>query len=191
MLEQERFEHVHFRRIQPTIVDFDQGTVAFEVNDSSSFLLLAFDSIRAVQKVSFEWQADGVLNKHSAAEERSRQGDDAWLRIGLIISGAPEPVPLALLPRWMKQVRKTLRFASDKMIYLIPDARHAPGEIWSSPFSSNIDMISVSGEPMQDDWERAAYTFNEAQPSVGLWIMADGDNTNSKFRSRLRNLQIE
>jgi hypothetical protein len=191
VLEKDRFEHVHFRRIQPTIVDFDQGTVAFEVNDSSSFLLLAFDSIRAVQKVSFEWQADGVLNKHSATEERSRQGDDAWLRIGLIISGEPEPVPLALLPRWMKQVRNTLRFASDKMIYLIPDARHAPGEIWSSPFSSAIDMVSVPSKPMDDDWKRVSFTFSEAQQTVGLWLMADGDNTNSQFRSRLRNLVID
>ena len=191
VLEKGRFDHVHFRRIQPTIINFERGSVAFDVNDSSSFLLLAFDSIKAVQTVSFEWQADGVLNKHSADEERTRQGDDAWLRIGLMISGEPETAPLALLPRWMKQVRDTLRFASNKMIYLIPDAQHAPGETWSSPFSTNIDMISVASEPTNDGWKRVSFTFNDAQQTVGLWLMADGDNTNSQFRSRLRNLVIE
>ena len=191
VLEKDRFEHVHFRRVQPTIVNFDQGTVVFDVKDSSSFLLLAFDSIKTVQTVSFEWQADGVLNKHSAIEERTRQGDDAWLRIGLIISGEPEKVPVVLLPRWVKQVRNTLRFASNKMIYLIPDAQHAPGEIWSSPFSTDIDMISVASEPTIDGWKRASFSFNNAQQTVGLWLMADGDNTNSQFRSRLRNLVIE
>jgi hypothetical protein len=191
VLEKDRFEQVHFRRIQPTIVDFDEGAVTFEVNKSSSFLIMPFNAIKSVQTVSFDWKADGILNKHSAAEELTRQGDDAWLRVGLIISGEPEPVPVALLPRWMKQVRNTLKFATNKMIYLIPDARHAPGETWSSPFSPDIDMISVASQPTQDHWNRASYTFSEAQQSVGLWIMADGDNTNSKFRSRLRNLMIE
>lgn len=190
-LHKNNFEHIHFRRIQPTLVTFNTDNIQFDVNKSSSFLLLAFEDIKTVQSVSFEWKASGMLNKNSAKQERTRSGDDAWLRVGLIISGQPDLVPEALLPRWVKQVRNTLNHPSDKMIYLIPDARHAPGETWRSPYNSDIEMISVDSHDLNNDWRQVSYEFTQPQQTVGLWIMADGDNTASIFSTQLRNLQIK
>jgi len=191
VLDQSSFEHIHFRRIQPTLVRFETDVIHFNVNKSSSFLLLAFEDIKNVRKVSFQWKADGMLNKTSREQEKSRKGDDAWLRVGLIISGEPELVPEPLLPRWVKQVRHTLKHPSDRMIYLIPDARHAPGETWKSPFSSDIDMISVGSTGMADNWNQVTHEFADPQQTVGLWIMADGDNTRAIFNSQIRNLVIK
>jgi hypothetical protein len=191
VLDQDNFNHIHFKRIKPNQVKFNDGTIHFDVNKSSSFLLLAFDDIRSIQRLSFQWTADGTLNKNSIEHEKSRKGDDAWLRVGLIIEGQPDYVPEPLLPRWMKQVRHTLKHQSNKMIYLIPDALHAPGEKWKSPFSSDIDMISVGSRRMNDGWKQVTFEFKNPQKVVGLWIMADGDNTGSIFESRLRNLVVE
>ena len=190
-LHQDNFTHIHFRRIQPTTVTFEPETIRFDVNRSSSFLLLPFGEIKTVQRVIFEWKAEGMLNKNSAAQEKTRTGDDAWLRVGLVISGQPELVPEALLPRWLRQVRDVLRFPSDKMIYLIPGARHAPGESWRSPYNAHIDMISVPSQQRDKDWKRVSYQLSTPQQTVGLWIMADGDNKASVFTSHLRNLVIE
>lgn len=191
VLDQDNFQHIHFRRIQPTTITFAPDTIRFDVNKSSSFLLLGFENIKTVRKVAFEWRADGMLNKNSAAQEKMRTGDDAWLRVGLIISGQPELVPEALLPRWMKQVRDVLKFPSDNMIYLIPDASHAPGKTWISPYHSHIEMISVPSQQIDKDWKRVSYQLSTPLQTVGLWIMADGDNTASIFSSQLRNLVIE
>lgn len=191
VLQKNNFEHIHFRRIQPTIVTFNTDTLQFDVNKSASFLLLAFNDIKTVTRVSFEWKASGVLKKNSVEHEKTRKGDDAWLRIGVILSGQPELVPEPLLPRWVKKVRDTLVHPSDKMTYLIPDARHAPGQTWRSPFSANIEMVSVASRHTSNNWQQVAYTFTHPQQTVGLWIMADGDNTASIFRSQLRNLIIE
>lgn len=191
ILDKSYFEHIHFRRIQPTVVTFNTDTIHFDVNKSSSFLVLAFDDIKTIGRVSFQWKANGMLNKVSADQEKTRNGDDAWLRVGLIISGQPEFVPEPLLPRWVQQVRKILKHPSDKMIYLIPDARHAPGEIWRSPFSSFIDMVSVESSNINNEWKQVTFEFTLPQQTVGLWIMADGDNTDSIFSSQLRNLKIE
>lgn len=191
VLRQDYFQHIHFRRIQPTMVTFEQDTILFDVKKSSSFLLLGFEGVKTVKKVTFEWKANGMLNKHSAEQEKTRKGDDAWLRVGLIISGQPDQVPEALLPRWMKQVRNTLHHPSDKMIYLIPGARHAPGETWTSPYNSHIEMISVPSQHIDNGWKRVSYQLANPQQTVGLWIMADGDNTASIFSSQLRNLVIE
>lgn len=190
-LHESNFEHIHFRRIQPTTIRFDADTVRFEVRRSSSFLLLAFDEIQTISAVSFQWQADGTLNKVSKVQEKTRAGDDAWLRVGLIISGEPDPVPEPLLPRWVVQVRKNLKHPSDRMIYLIPGARHAPGDTWRSPYSPSIDMIAVDSSALDDGWQQARHVFPQAQQVVGLWIMADGDNTGSVFDSRLRKLVVE
>ena len=190
-LHEGNFEHIHFRRIQPTAVSFDADTINFDVNRSSSFLLLAFDEVKNVRAVSFQWQADGMLNKASAAQEKTRKGDDAWLRVGLIISGEPELIPAALLPRWVARVRDVLKLPSDRMVYLIPDAWHAPGDTWKSPFSDNIDMISVESHAGPDGWKQVNHAFAKPLRSVGIWLMADGDNTDSIFTSRLRNLVIE
>ena len=191
VLQKNEFEHIHFRRIQPTIVSFGDAVINFDVHKSSSFLLQAFDEIRPVSAVSFEWKASGMLNKSSRYHEKTRAGDDAWLRVGLIISGEPELVPEPLLPRWVIKVRNTLKHPSDRMIYLIPDAQHDPGESWKSPFSSNIDMIAIDSEETGDGWNQARYVFAEPRQAVGLWIMADGDNTASIFNSQIRNLVLE
>ena len=191
VLDKDNFEHIHFKRIKPTQVIFHDDAIHFDVNKSASFLLLAFDDIRSIRAVSFQWSADGMLNKNSVEQEKSRKGDDAWLRVGLIIEGQPDHVPEPLLPRWVKQVRQTLKHRSDKMVYLIPDALHTPGDTWKSPFSSDIDMISVDSRDMDGGWKQAGYEFTNTQQVVGLWIMADGDNTGSIFESRLRNLMVE
>jgi hypothetical protein len=191
VLDKNNFEHIHFKRIKPNQVRFNDDAIHFDVNKSASFLLLAFDDIRSIRTVSFQWNADGMLNKNSIEHENSRKGDDAWLRVGLIIEGPPDPVPEPLLPRWMKQVRQTLKYQSGRMVYLIPDALHTPGDTWKSPFSSDIDMISVDSRDIDGVWKQASYTFTNPQQVVGLWIMADGDNTDSVFKSRLRKLALE
>ena len=190
-LDKTNFEHIHFKRIQPNRISFENDVIRFEVNKSASFLLLAFDDVRNIRRVSFQWKANGMLNKSSVSHEKTRSGDDAWLRVGLIIMGEPIDLPDLLLPRWMKQVRKTLRYSTDSMVYLIPDARHAVGESWKSPFSSDIDMISVGSTGMADNWNQATHEFANPQQTVGLWIMADGDNTRAIFNSQIRNLVIK
>jgi hypothetical protein len=191
ILDEHSVEHIHFKRINPNTVSYDNGVVHFNVNRSASFLLYAFDEVRPVRTVSFQWKAGGMLNKNSVEQERSRTGDDAWLRVGLILEGQPANVPEPLLPRWMQQVRKTLKHPSNRMVYLIPDAQHSPGTIWKSPFSDDVDMVSVSSTGADNDWRQVDHEFPEVQKAVGLWIMADGDNTHSVFRSQLKNLNID
>ena len=190
-LAQDKFIHIHFKRIKPNQVSFNDDLIHFDVNKSASFLLLAFDDTRSISRVSFQWTANGMLNKNSIEHESTRKGDDAWLRVGLIIAGQPDYIPGPLLPRWMKQVRQTLKHQSGKMIYLMPGALHTPGDTWKSPFSSDIELISVGSRDMDNGWKQTAYEFTIPQQVVGLWIMADGDNTNSIFESRLRNLVVE
>lgn len=183
--------HVHFKRITPNTVRIRDGRICFLVDKSSSFLLYPFDSVSEVNAVSFDWRSEGVLRKRDAAHESSRDGDDARLRVGLIIEGEAALLPNPLAPKWAKQVQQTLRFPSDRMLYLIVDAKHAIGESWKSPYSDDVDMVAVNSTALQDGWMHSHHVLASTQKVVGLWLMADGDNTESVFRSQLRNLVIE
>lgn len=189
-LDQLHFDHIHFKRVEPNTIRFNNGEIVFHVSQSASFLLHAFDNTKPVHNVSFLWRANGQLNKHSVEHESSRKGDDAWIRVGLILKGEPR-FPDPLVPPWVRQVRKSLKFPSDNMVYLIPDAKHAHGNAWVSPFSNKVNMISVKSAQQQDGWQAVSYNFTTPQQTIGIWLMADGDNTQSAFTSRIKNLLIK
>ena len=154
-------------------------------------MLHAFENVRSVSRVAFDWRAEGQLNKRDVEHESTRKGDDAWLRVGLILKGEPQLLD-PLVPPWVKQVRNTLNYPSDEMVYLIPDARHAPGKSWPSPFSKQIRMISVASSTEQDGgWRSVNYVSPQPLQVIGIWLMADGDNTQSNFISSIRKLQIQ
>ncbi len=189
-LDQLHFDHIHFKRIKSNTVSFNNGVINFSVNSTASFLLHAFDDIKPVKQVSFQWRANGNLNKKDAQHETTRKGDDAWVRVGLILKGEPK-LQDPLVPPWVKQVRKTLKYPSDKMVYLIPDAQQTPGTTWSSPYNKNVEMRSVASDELKDGWQAVHYRFERPQQVIGIWLMADGDNTHSKFNTQLKELVIE
>ena len=192
VLDQQHFDHIKFKRVKPNTVTFqEEAIITFEVNDSASFMLHAFENIRSVSRVAFDWKAKGQLNKRDVEHESTRKGDDAWLRVGLILKGEPQLLD-PLVPPWVKQVRNTLNYPSDEMLYLIPDARHAPGKSWPSPFSKQISMISVASSSEKDDgWRSVNYVSPQPLKVIGIWLMADGDNTQSSFISSIRKLQVQ
>ena len=191
VLDQLHFDHIKFKRVKPNTVTFHDGTISFEVNETASFMLHAFEDARSVSRVAFDWKANGKLNKRDVEHETTRKGDDAWLRVGLILKGEPQLLD-PLVPSWVKQVRNTLKYPSDEMVYLVPDARHAPGKSWPSPFSKQIRMISVaSSTEKENGWRSVNYVSPQPLQVIGIWLMADGDNTQSSFRSSIRKLQVQ
>ena len=189
-LDNKNTTHITFKRITPNNFYFKEGTLTIKANNSASFLLLPFKSIRKINKVSFQWKKQGSINVKNAQQEETRRGDDAYLRIGLAIEGKPLFVnPLA--PKWVKKVRGTLHYSSDKMIYIIPGSRHEDGQHWKSPYSDDVEIIAVGSNTKKDGWNFSEHKFENSQTVVGLWIMADGDNTQSTFTSQLKALTLE
>ena len=87
-------------------------------------------------------------------------------------------------------MRETLHHSSDKMIYIISGSKHEHGQHWKSPFSDEVEIIAAGSRTQPDGWNVSEYTFKNAQSIVGLWIMADGDNTQSTFTSKLKSLTL-
>lgn len=186
----ERFEAIAFRSIPPTTYTFEDNVLICQVDCSASILLQPFDEVTAVSAVSFEWKSQGEFQVKDAEHETSKAGDDALLRVGLVLHGEPPRIPV-FAPSWVRQIRDILTLPSGRMILLKAGSRHPPESTWPNPDTGYIKYVSVASEPMEDSWKKATYTFEEELEAAGLWLMADGDRTDSRFTTKVRNIRLE
>jgi hypothetical protein len=187
----ENAQHIQFKRIPATQYHFDKDTLEVKVDNSASFLLLPFKQKKTVHAVSFDWQLDdGKLNLVDAAEELKRAGDDSIFKLGLMLEGQAQ-LPLAFAPSWLQQVNAALAFPSEKIIYIVAGAKHAAGEHWINPYNKRIEMIAAEESKLDTGWSKASYVFTKPLSVVGLWLMADGDNSQSSFNARIKNIRLE
>ena len=184
-------QHITFRRIPANDFSLSNKTLTIKVNKSASFILLPLERVTYLNQVSFDWRSHGALHVSSSAEEASRDGDDARLRLGLLLlAEKAQTFDNPLAPRWLKTVRQSLRFPSDRLIYLVAGAQHPANSVWPSPYSDKATMIAIGSEAGENGWQHARYDFHQPKAVVGLWIMADGDNTGSHFTTELRKLVL-
>jgi hypothetical protein len=189
-LQAENFEPIQFKKIPANKYSYDKGVLKIEVDASASFLMLPFDTVKKIKKVSFEWRAEGAPLIKNAQHELQRNGDDAVFKLGLLLKSEDESIN-PFVPSWLKQVRQQLKFPSEEMIYLVVGAKHAPGERWISPYNRRITMISVASQSDESGWQKSSYVFDKSQDAVALWLMADGDNTHATFSVSIKNIVLE
>lgn len=186
------FKLISFKDIPQTRYRLQAGVLEAEVQRSSAVWLLPLEKPRRVSRVSFLWQMEGSLPPQTAAQEASKAGDDAPLRVGLILAGPLPSLPF-FAPAWIKAVRAALILPSDRMLYLVAGAQHKPGETWPSPYTDSIQQVALPSQAASQEggsWREARYESPRPLDLVGLWLMADGDNTAASFKVRLKQLTL-
>ena len=186
-----KFKHIRFSNIIPNIFTKKINHISIDVNNSSSFLIIPFEDIVTTNKVSFFWKSEGFLNIKDKDHEKTKSGDDAILRIGLIITKNENKKFVDTIfgkPGWLRDVEKTLFYKADNLIYLLPKTKNKYPESWDSPYSSLIKMIPTKTKFFSDDWNNSNITLKKNYRVAGLIIMADGDNTNSKFETQIKSI---
>lgn len=190
-LQANNFEHIQFKKIKPNNHAYKNNVLKIDVDDSASLLMLPFDTVKKISRVSFEWRSEGLPLINDAQHESSKAGDDAVVKIGLLLKADETPFYNPFTPSWLKRVNELLSFPSDNMVYLVANAKHAAGEEWPNPYNARILMVSISSMKGLDGWQQASYQLDQSLAVVALWIMADGDNTDSKFSSYIKNIRLE
>lgn len=183
------FRTVTFGDIPATRYERSGDALKASVSKSASFLLKPFDGARLVSSVSFDWQSQGELKLPDAAAERTKAGDDGRLKICLLVSGEAPLVPF-FASAWVKAVRDAMKLPADRLKCLVAGTRGKTGEKWASPYDDSIEMIAVDQAGESSSWRRVEAKLEPQLAVVGLWIMADGDDTGSEFTTRLRDLTL-
>lgn len=188
-LNPESYTEITFDGIPATKYAYQDDILSIQVNKSSSALILPFDKIKQVSQVSFAWQLEGDVKTKDAAHEKTKGGDDFPLRIGLCLYGDAPMVPF-FAPAWIKKISSIMKHPSDKLIYFVVGAHHTAGQSWESPYSDSMELHAL-GSQTKDGWQLVQHDIGKKLKAVGLWIMGDGDNTDSKFRVQLKSLQLK
>lgn len=188
-LRLDQFRHVSFDKIPQTSYAQDGTGIKAEVASSSSFLLKAFSEVRTVKTVKWKWKFSGDYKVATVEELRSKKGDDAILRVGLIKSGSAPSVPF-FAPAWIKAIRDHMKHPGDEMVYLVAGGPAKAGSSWESPYSDSMKLVQTESVALEDGWQQVTKVMDPPLKVAGLWLMADGDNTNSKFSTWIKDLEI-
>ena len=189
-LDPAKYKHITFEDIPQTKYSAAGAAMRMEVKKSSSFMLQPFSAKKKVSRLKFMWKSTGNLQVKSAEQEKEKDGDDSRLRIGLVLAGDAPTVPF-FAPAWIKAIRDTMKLPSDKMVYLTMGAKNKPGTVWESPYSDSMELRALASKPEKDGWNAVDHKLAKPLDVVALWIMADGDNTESSFVTELKDLNIE
>jgi len=189
-LDEEAFEHIQFKKIKPSQYSYSNNILKADVDGGASFLMHSFDSVQQITEISFSWRSTGMPSIADDKQEETREGDDAVLKIGLLLKADDESFN-PFIPAWMKRVNALLNFPSENMIYLAVDARHPVGAQWGNPYNKRVTMVSVGSLENDDGWQLASHQFAQPVSVVAIWIMADGDNTQSTFTSYLKDIHMQ
>ncbi|MEC7131790.1 MAG: hypothetical protein VXW68_07965, partial [SAR324 cluster bacterium] len=101
-LSEELFTPINFKRIKPNRFSFRDDRIILKVDQSASFLLFPFERITNIKRVQFDWKSEGLLKVEDAVHEASKQGDDAFIRVGLILKSKSDFIDLFGSPQWIR-----------------------------------------------------------------------------------------
>lgn len=180
-------QHIEFGRIPANEISISDGAVTLNVMKSASFLMQGFDQVMPVKQIDMSWRSEGGPALRDAGQEKQKAGDDAVVKLGLLLRAEKERFN-PFLPRWMKQVREGLSYPSEMMIYLVADSRHDAGQRWANPYNERITMVSMLDVQTGDGWYQSSIEFDEPVDVVAIWLMSDGDNTGSSFVTTVREI---
>lgn len=183
------YEEISFDDIPKTKYSNVDGQLLSIVKKSSSILLQPFSKKQTVKTVKVVWKKTGDLKTKSFDHETTKSGDDAYFRVGLIVSGEAPTIPF-FAPAWIKKSKEILKLPSDKMIYLTVGSKAAAGKTWPSPYSGSIESMAPQKSVSTGEWTTSEFTLSKATEIVGLWIFADGDNTESSFNVSVKSIEI-
>ena len=188
-LDLAHLQHVTFPGLAPTAYANMGAALVADVRSSSSFLLAAFEKPVVAHGLRFDWKTVGTINVKDAAAESSKDGDDAVLRLGILVAGEPPMIPF-LAPVWVKSVRDVLKAPANRMFFVEVGTKHPEGSRWPDPYNDDIMIFSAKNTVGSAGCRQAEITFDASLAVVGLWIMADGDNTKSSFQTTLKAVEF-
>jgi len=183
------FHHISFGNIPATKYSQEEDAIKADVASSSSFLLKPFSSVKNIKKVQWRWRMTGDFKVDSFALLQSKAGDDAVVRVGLIKSGYAPMAPF-FAPSWIKAIKDYLKLAGAQMHYVVAGGPAPAGAAWVSPYSKSMTMVQAKSSVEKDGWTLSQHDFQESIKVVGLWLMADGDNTKSNFSVLIKDLRV-
>lgn len=185
---------IHFDKTPPNRVEFGDSTLKLSVDGSSSALLGEIPTGGPVTRLEIIGRVEGRLNL-PPGKVWEDGFDDSILRVGLIERGERKLSRLqsALAPDWLRQVETRFRDSGDgvgmiRSLLLMPESTLI-GKTRINPGAKMFHERIVAA-PVEDGTFRMIAEFDRPVDAMGLWLQADGDDTDSSFSVNVEELSI-
>ena len=189
------WQSLSFERVPANEVSFQDGSLEIKVTESASPLVNVFSRRQAIRaildkgSVSGQWQLPTM-------ESWDKSPDDALLRIGLIENGTRRLNALESMaaPSWIKEIEMQSQGISDGIgkihcFHLMPDEKWI-GETRENP-NSAIFLETALTAPSEDGRFEMVIELDVPVDTVGLWLLADGDDSQAAFSLEVESLEVE
>lgn len=194
VLTSDSWELLSFDHVPSGEVEFSGDGIRVEVDDSATPLVQRFESSKRVSSIKVSGLISGDLNIPEGALWESGF-DDAYLRFGLIEAG---DVRLSLLqkltaPDWIKRVDSLFsEMGGISKIHTFQVLNHDTwvGKERVNPANS-LFYEKIMSTPGDDGSFQIIAEFEKPLDVVGLWILADGDDTDSRFEVRVESIKMK
>ncbi|MEM6916454.1 MAG: hypothetical protein AAF491_07805 [Verrucomicrobiota bacterium] len=193
-LASEAWQEVSFPDIDPNSTSYHGGVLRVEVDHSASPLLHLFSerkevrSLRITGRVSGDW-------KFSTSHDWSASPDDALLRVGLIENGNRRLNALEKLaaPNWLKDLDKATQsfgngIGTIRCFHLMPEKKWI-GQTRTNP-NADIFLETVAASPSEDGAFEIEVQLDSPIESLGIWLLADGDDSGASFTVEIHSLEL-
>ena len=174
---------------------FSEKGVEISVSNSASALLFVFPEPREISEFSVAGAIEGTL-KQIAETNWEDAPDDALLRVGVIETGERKLSALERIaaPRWVKELEGMLEGSSEGIgkihcFHLLPQKEWI-GESRDNPSISLFHETVVAAPSRYRAFEWTS-TFTAPVKAHGFWVIADGDNTESRFTTTITELAVK
>lgn len=193
------WKQLQYSSLKANKISGDENQLIIEVDKSSSPLIYKLDPILNFKTVIVEGEVlDGKLNlngqKQGLFKNKKSFTDDYVLRFGLVLKGKNKkpPIPGFLLATWIKEMFKLApKGAGVDKIYFLKVVED-PGEIGQTrnhPLSEYLFEDSVASN--ENGKFKIEKTFPHQKELLGFWISANGEGTQSKFKTKITKIQIK
>ena len=187
------WEVLRYSRIKQNRVRFDNEGLTIEVDNSAGPVIYPLDEASRIQAVSFSLEISGDINLGNMIQG-DKGADDFVFRLGLVYEGDQT---LNFLQRrfsapWVQRLfhlaPKGTGVDLIEFYNVYSDSRLA-GKSRSHPLSDLLHESFIFAQPRDGKLTRRL-DLNKSTRVLALWISVDGDDTGSRFTTRITDLKL-
>ena len=183
-----------YRNIKPSHVEIN-GSVTIQVNKSASPTFYVFEAAKKVKGFEVVFETSSLPKIPDNKVQGDKGADDFVFRLGLVESGKKKPPKFQLMfaPDWLNTLVKS--FSGNRglgKVYFF-NVANKPKPDWSTRTHPASDILKeeIVMELETSGSVTMKHSLKNELSVEGLWLSADGDDTDSEFSVIIKKIRLE
>ncbi len=189
------WQSLNYQNIPANNVTQLESGLKISVEASASPLIYLFDQAQTIQDVVVRGTMGDLPNIPAEDNQGDIGADDFPFRLGLVLSGDKTLSfgQKLISPEWVKTLFSLAPQGTgiDQVMFLnLTNPEPIDWDMREHPFSNGLFKEIIAGHVNADESFVMRYQLPQEREVLGLWISADGDDTNSAFSLELSEIML-